>query len=134
MVCVLSSVIAPTNGSASRKPSTGSGIRTGSFDAAAKVPRNAVRARKNRNKLTKPTCDTRRTQTKIRITLRAGIPDPARLGPAFFGLMGALGPPLFAAAAGADAAFTARGVARALAVTTRTLAAAARARLPDLRI
>ncbi len=107
-VCVLSSVIAPTNGSASKKPSTGKGKRTGSFEVAVNVPRNAVAHRKYKNSPMKPTCDTRRTQTKIRITLRAGKPEPARLGPlVFFGLagavvaIGALGPPLFAVVADA---------------------------------
>src|ERR1700710_1464934 len=111
MVCVLSSVIATTNGSASKKPSTGNGKRTGSLEVAANVPRNAVAAKNHRNTPRKPTCAARRTQTKIRITLRAGMPDPGSFLPAFFVFRGALGPPLFVNVADAAAPNTDVGLA-----------------------
>jgi hypothetical protein len=34
-------------------------------------------------------CETLRTQTKVRIERRAGMPDPGRFGASFFGLAGA---------------------------------------------
>src|SRR6185369_1914557 len=108
-----SKVIAPTNGSASKKPSTGSGRRTGSPAVAVNVPRNAVCAKKYRNRETKPICDARRTQTKARITLRAGMPEPGSFLAAFLGLVGALGPPLLTNVADADAGCTAAVAAQA---------------------
>src|SRR5262245_26078633 len=75
-----------TNGSARRNASTGSGSRTGVSDCAANVPRNVVWKRKYMNSAKKPACDARRTQTSARITLRAGMPLPGRLGASFLGL------------------------------------------------
>ncbi|HEX7664194.1 MAG TPA: hypothetical protein VF407_06785, partial [Polyangiaceae bacterium] len=37
----------------------------------------------------KKTCEKRRAQTRTRITLRAGIPDPGSFGSFFFGFAGA---------------------------------------------
>jgi hypothetical protein len=67
-----------------------------------------VCARKYKKSVTKPTCETRRTQTKIRITRRAGMPEPGSFFLTDFGLIGALGPPLFET--GADAGVAANVV------------------------
>src|SRR5262245_18509180 len=80
-----------TNGSARRNASTGSGRRTGVSACAANVPRNVVWKRKYMNTAKNPTCDARRIHTSTRITLRAGMPLPGRLGPCFFGFAGAAG-------------------------------------------
>jgi hypothetical protein len=71
-----------------------------------------VCAKKYKNRETKPICEARRTQTRTRITLRAGMLEPGRLGPTFLGLVGAigaLGPPLLTNGADAVAGFTAEG-------------------------
>src|SRR5512133_9542 len=72
-----------------RNDSTGHGSRTGSPERAAKLPRKAVFTKSHRNRNKNPACAQRRTQTKIRMLLRAGIPLP---GPFFLGLIGAATP------------------------------------------
>jgi hypothetical protein len=79
-------VIAATNGSASKNPSTGSGSLTGASDRAAKLPRKPVWNRKYMKSAKNEICAKRRAQTRTRITRRAGMPLPARFGSIFFGL------------------------------------------------
>src|SRR5215471_20228151 len=64
-------------------------MRTTASLLAANEPRNVVSARRNRKRARLATCVKRRAHTRPRITLRAGMPEPGRLGPLFLGLAGA---------------------------------------------
>ena len=141
-MCVESTVIALTNGSARRNASTGSARRTGVSAFAAKLPWKLVWKRKYMKTAKKPICDARRTQTSVRMLLRAGMPEPGSLGSCFFFLGGAApGGPIpsalsryatlsFSAAAIAATSFffgttgaaggAARGVSRSIAFTAPT--------------
>src|SRR5262252_8371022 len=64
-------------------------MRTTASLLAANEPRNVVSARRNTKRARLATCVKRRAHTRPRITLRAGMPEPGRLGPLFLGLAGA---------------------------------------------
>src|SRR5689334_8053217 len=91
MVCDERNVIAATNGSASKKPSTGYGMRTTVSALAANEPRKVVSTSKKVNSARLATCTKRRAQTSPRITRRAGMPEPGSLGSIFLGRAGPLG-------------------------------------------
>src|SRR4051812_17637422 len=65
-------------------------MRTTLSALAANEPRNVVSTKRKRKSPRNPVCAMRLAQTSMRITLRAGMPEPGRFGPVFFGLAGAV--------------------------------------------
>src|SRR5262249_17210721 len=78
-------------------------MRTAVSALAANDPRNVVSASRNRKSPRNVACATRRHQTRTRIPLRAGMPDPGRFGSTFFGFALGFGGAVSAAEAGGDA-------------------------------
>src|SRR5262252_5148738 len=64
-------------------------MRTTASLLAPNEPRNVVSTSRNMKRARLATCVKRRAHTSPRITLRAGMPEPGRLGPLFLGLAGA---------------------------------------------
>src|SRR5262245_18206618 len=63
-------------------------MRTTESALAAKEPRKVVATRRKVKRARLTTWTTRRAHTSPRITLRAGMPEPGRLGSIFFGFGG----------------------------------------------
>src|SRR5687768_7961006 len=66
-------------------------MRTAVSALAAKDPRKVVSTRRKVKSARLATCTKRRAQTSMRITRRAGMPEPGSLGSIFLGRAGPLG-------------------------------------------